>query len=132
MASSLEELKNLKKVKGFDIEEFNGIKSKIAEVTLTEIEEKVFNGKKTLTRQIIVKSANLVDSTDNPIQATEYVPLKLDKETNEFGIPENSESKAMKMLAFFKVKSFDEIIGKDCLIVKRVNKDREFLGIQFG
>jgi hypothetical protein len=130
--SSLEELKNLKKVKGFDIEEFNGVKSKIAEVELTDVEEKVFNGKKTIVRQIIVKTENLIDGKENPIQAIEYVPLKFDKENNEFGIPENSESKAMKMLAFFKAKSFDELIGKECLVVKRVKGDREFLGIQYG
>lgn len=132
MAKNLEQLRNLKKVKGFDIEEFDGVKSTIKEVLLSEIEKKDFGRGLVETRQIIVKSANLGDSEEHPIQAIEYISLKKDIETGEFGIPENPKSKAMNFLRYFKADSFDEVIGKECMIIKRVNERGEFLGIHFG
>lgn len=133
MASNLEELKNLKKVKSFDIDEYDGKKSKIEEVELTKIEQKDFGSGLQETRQIIIRTLNLDENEEQPIQAQEYISLKQDKETKEFGIPENPNSKAMKILNYFKVKTFDELVGKDCMIVKRVKENgKEFLGIHYG
>ncbi len=133
MASNLEELKNLKKVKSFDIDEYDGNKSKIKEVELTKIEQKDFGQGLQDTRQIIVRTESLDDNEEQPIQALEYISLKKDVETGEFGIPENPKSNAMKMLNYFKVKTFDELVGKECMVVKRVKENgKEFLGIHYG
>lgn len=126
------DLKNLKKVKGFDIEKYDGVTSKIGEVELLDIKEKDFGNGLVQTRQIKVSSENL-NSEGEEVFATEYVSLKLDKKTNIFGIPENSESVAMKFLKYFKVNDFEELKGVKCSIVKRIGKNnKEFLGIHFG
>lgn len=122
------DLKNLKKVKGFDIEEFNGVKSVIEVVELSDIEEKDFGDGLVQTRQIIVKSANLSES-DKELRAVEFISLKYDTETKEFGIPENPNSKAMKFLNYFKVDNFEDLKGKECLIVKKAKGEKTFLGI---
>lgn len=133
MVNNLENLKNLKKVKSFDIEEFDGVKSKVKEVILTDVEIKNFGSGDQKVQQLIIKSENLGDNEEKPIQAIEYISLKYDSETEQFGIPENAKSKAMKFLNYFKVESFDEVIGKECMIVKRVKENgSEFLGIHYG
>lgn len=132
MTNNVEQLKSLKKVKGFDIDSYDGTKSKIGSVELSEIKNLDFGRGLTSTRQLIIKSENITESESNPILVTEYIPLKFDEETKEFGIPENVNSKAMKFLAYFKVNSFDEVIGKECMIVKRVTDKGNFLGIHMG
>ena len=133
MANTLEKIKNLKKVKGFDADEFDGVKSKIAEIVLTEVEtRKAGNGNEFESQNLIIKSANLGSDEKNPIVALEYISLKRDKETGEFGIPENTNSNAMKFLRYFKAESFDQVIGKEIMIVKRSKPTGEFLGIHYG
>jgi len=127
----MNELKNLKKVKSFDIADFDGMKSKIGQVELTKVEEKDFGSGLVKVQQIIISSENL-QTSGKEIIAREYIPLKFDDELKEFGIPENPNSSAMKILNYFKVKDFSELEGKECMIVKRVKKDKEFLGIHFG
>ena len=127
----MSELKSLKKLKSVDIEEFNGVKSKIASVELSDVEEKDFGEGKQLVRQIKVTTENLSEDKDKPITATEYISLK--NEDGEWGYSESPKSKAMKFLTFFKVNSFDELVGKDCVaIIKMKENGKQFLGISHG
>ena len=126
------DLKNLKKVKSFNIDEFDGMNVKIGEVILMDVEQKDFGDGLKEVRQIRILTENLSKEGQEEIKAGEYVGLKKDLTTGEWGYPDGSNSKAMKVLNYFKVNSFDELIGKKCMVVKRVNDNKEFLGIHFG
>lgn len=126
-------LKDLKKVKSFDVDEFDGVKSTIESVELLDVEKKDFGDGEQELRQILIKSANLEPKNEKGIYASEYVGLKKDPETQEWGIPENPGSKAMKFLKYFKAEDFEDIKGKECLIVKRESKNgKTLLGIHHG
>lgn len=127
-----EKLKNLKKVKSFDYGEFDGVKTTIENVTLTEVETKDFGEGEQEVQQIIVETMNVGDNEEKPTVGREFISLKKDVD-GIFGIPENANSKAMKFLKYFEVSTFDELIGKKCMIVVRVNtKDKKTLGIHYG
>jgi hypothetical protein len=125
------DLKNLKKIKSFDIEEFDGVKSKIADVLLLDVEVKNFGDGDKEIRQLKIITERL-NAEGEPLIATEFVALKKDLDTNEWGIPDNTDAKAMKFLNYFKVGDFDELKGKECRVVKRVKNDKSFLGIHYG
>lgn len=125
----MSELKNLKKVKSFDIDEFDGVKSTIEIVELSDIQTKDFGNGEQKVRQIILKSENLNKDSDKEIRAIEYISLKYDEDLKEFGIPESPKSKAMQVLNYFKVDNFEDLKGKKCIIVKRAKGDKTFLGI---
>jgi len=125
------DLKNLKKVKVFDIGEYSGMDSIIELVELEEIKTADFGKGPVDTRQIKISSANL-NKEGKEIRAVEYISLKFDTESKEFGIPDSPNSKAMKFLKFFEVNNFDELKNKKCMIVKRVKGDKSFLGIHNG
>lgn len=127
----MEDLKSLKKVKGFDISEYQNKSSKIENVEMLDAESKDFGDGVKQVRQLKITSANLSENGE-PVKAIEFVALKLDVESNEWGIPENPDSKAMKVLNYFEVEDFSELIGKECLVVKRVKGDKSFLGIHYG
>lgn len=125
------EIKNLKKLKSIDIEEFNGVKTTISSVELLDVEEKDFGDGKQLVRQILVKSQNLSKDLDKPITGSEYISLKRDGD--DWGFSDSPKSKAMRMLSFFKVSSLDELVGKDVVaIMKQRDNGKTFLGLNFG
>lgn len=127
----MSDLKNLKKVKSIDIEEFDGVKSKIEDVVLMDAETKNFGDGDTEVRQLKIISEKL-NTEGNEIRASEFVALKKDEESGEWGIPDNSNAKAMKVLNYFKVDNFEDLKGKECMVVKRVKNDKQFLGIHHG
>jgi hypothetical protein len=121
-------LKDLKKVKTFNVEEFDGLKTKIASVVMTDI--KIWEG--TESRQLEITTEKVKSEKGIEIEVKEWINLKKDNESNEWGIPDNSDSNAMKFLTFFQVSNFEEVIGKDCMIVKKIRKDKSVLGIRYG
>lgn len=127
----MSDLKNLKKVKSIDLSEYEGTKTTIAKVELLDAETKDFGDGAVEVRQILIETANLSDDEKRPITVKEWVSLKQD-EDGEWGIPDGKNSKAMKILKFFAVENFDDLIGKQCLVVKRVSGDRITLGISMG
>lgn len=127
----MSDLKNLKKVKSIDLSEYEGTKTTIEKVELLDVEEKDFGEGKVEVRQILIETANLSDDEKKPIRVKEWVSLKKD-EDGEWGIPDGKNSKATKILKFFEVENFDDLIGKQCLIVKKVSGDRTTLGISMG
>jgi len=125
------ELSNLKKVKSFDIEQFDGLKSTIGSVELMDVETKDFGDGAKEVRQVLVKSTNLGDNVDKPICASEYIGLKKDEDGN-WGMADAKNSKAMRFLSYFKVENLEDLNGKECLIVKRDKGNKDILGIHFG
>ncbi len=125
------DLKNLKQIKSIDLEEFDGTQSKIASVTLLDPQTKDFGEGEVETRQILIETENLSKDSDVKITAREYISLKKDSD-GEWGIPTSKNSKATKVLNFFKINSFDELEGKECLVVRKVSGDRTLLGIHVG
>lgn len=125
------DLKNLKKIKSFDIGEFDGVKSQIADVLMLDAEVKNFGDGEKEVRQIKVITEKLNEEGE-PITAGEFVALKKDPDTNEWGIPDNPDAKAMKFLNYFQVNDFEALKGKECMVVKRVKNGKSFLGIHFG
>jgi len=128
----MSELKNLKKIKGFDINEFDGLKSEIENVELLNVESKDFGKGAINTRQIKITTKNL--ATDgSETRGTEYVSLKFDNESKLWGYPEFKDSKAMKILTYFDVKDFEELKNKNCVVLKKLrNGDKLYLGINYG
>ena len=125
------DLKNLKKIKSIDIDEFNGIKSKIGTVKLEDVETKDFGKGLQEVRQVLIESEVLNDDKERPITAREYVSLR--KIDGEWGFSDSPKAKAQKMLNFFKVSSFDELQGKSIVINKKQRDNgKEFLGFGFG
>jgi len=126
------DLKNLKKVESFDYDEYDGKKSRIANVEELDVETKDFGDGAKEIKQLLITTENLSTDEDNPVIAREYVALKKDYKTGEWGIPSAQDSKAMKILNYFKVSNFSDLIGKECMAVKRVKGDRTFLAIYGG
>lgn len=125
------DLKNLKKIKSIDIDEFNGIKSKIGTVKLEDVETKDFGKGSQEVRQVLIESEVLNDDKERPITAREYVSLR--KIDGEWGFSDSPKAKAQKMLNFFKVSSFDELQGKSIVVNKKQRDNgKEFLGFGFG
>lgn len=125
------DLKNLKKVKSFDFDKYDGMQSKIASVEETSEEVKDFGDGQKAVKQLIVSTENLSESEDEPVYAKEYVGLKKDS-NGEWGIPENVNSKAMKIMKYFNVDNFADLVGKECRVVKRINGEKTILGIYGG
>lgn len=129
----MENLKDLKKVKSIDIEKYDGVKTKIEKVELLDVQEKEFikgEGLKEV-RQILIETENFSDDESIKITCKEWISLKKDKD-GEWGIPDSKLSNATKILSFFEVKSFDELIGKECRVLRKVKGDKKVLGIHFG
>lgn len=125
-------LKDLKTVKSFDIQEYNRVKTKIASVELSEVESKDFGKGLTEVQQILVKTENLAKGGEKEFQVIEYISLSKDVETNEFGIPSSMKSKAQKILTSFKVSNFDDLIGKECVVVRTIKDNgKEYLKISY-
>ena len=125
------DLKNLKKVKSIDIEQYDGTKSKIANVELLDVQTRDFGEGEVETRQILITTENLDTSGEVEITAREYVSLKQDKE-GEWGIPDSKNSVATKILTFFNINSFDELAGKEVMVVRKIKGTKTVLGIHFG
>ena len=125
-------LKNLTKVKSIDLEKYDGKKATIEKVELLDVESKDFGEGLIETRQILVTTSNIAESgEDIPITAREYISLRKDKEGN-WGYSDGKHSSATKMLTFFDAKDFEELIGKDCLVIRKTRGQRIVLGINFG
>lgn len=124
------DLKNLKKVKSFDFDKYDGMKSNVASVEETDVEKKDFGEGEKEVKQLVISTENL-ESEEKPVYAKEFIALKKDDD-GEWGIPENTNSKAMKVLKYFNVDNFADLIGKECMVVKRVNGDKTILGIYGG
>ena len=118
-------------VESVDLTEFSGLNSEIESVELLDVEKKDFGDGEKEVRQILIKSKNL-NTEDKPVYAYEYIPLKKDSETGDWGFSEHENSKAMMFLNFFKVGNFEDLKGIGCLIVSRKKGDKTFLGIHHG
>jgi hypothetical protein len=129
------DLKNLKVVSSFNYDLYDGVKSSIDSVELQPRETKDFGKGNVEVQQVIVTTKNLAKKGKEVI-AKEYISLKLDSETNEFGIPDGADSIAQKFLKYFKVSNLTELEGKECMVVKRVKerkgKESTLLGIHHG
>jgi hypothetical protein len=125
-------IKDLKTVKSFDIDKYDGIKVKIEAVELTPIEVKNFGNGDKEVQQIVVKTENIADKGEKEIQVIEYISLKKDSETGKFGIPDSKKSNAQKMLAYFEADNFEELVGKEVRIVKKLTDKGTFLGFHYG
>lgn len=125
-------LKNLKVIKSFDIQEYNGVKTKIASTELSEIESKDFGKGLVDVQQVLVKTENLAKEGEREFQVTEYISLSKDIESGEFGIPSSLKSNAQKILTSFKVSNFEELIGKECVVIRTVKDNgKEYLKISY-
>lgn len=125
-------LKNLKRLKSVDIDQFNGTKAKISSVELLDELEGDFGKGKQTVRQILIKSENLNSNDDNIITASEYVSLKYDKTNKVWGYSDSPKSKAMQILKFYNIDSFDKLINKEIIVLKKQKENgKEYLGIQF-
>jgi len=125
-------IENLKTVQSFDIDKYDGVRAKIEKVELSPIEMKNFGEGDKEVQQIIITTSNIADENEKAINIIEYISLKKDIETGEFGIPENSKSKAQKMLKYFKVTNFKDLIGKEVRVCKKVTDKGTFLGFHYG
>lgn len=123
---------NLDKVKSFDIDKFDGEKVKVASVELLDVEKKDFGDGLKEVRQVLIMTEPLEGEGENAVTAREYVPLKKNQETGKFGMPENANSMAMKMLNFFKIEDLGDLVGTEIMVVKKMKKERAVLGIHFG
>lgn len=122
---NLEKIKNLKKVKTFDIDKYDGVVTKIANVELLEVEEKTFGDDKVLTQQILIETEN-IGTEEMPVVVKNWINLKFDKNTEEFGIPDSPKSEAMKFLRFFEVDDLTQLVGVKCQVVKKLKDDGSF------
>lgn len=125
-------LKDLKKIKSFEIDDFDGVNTTIEDVVLLDVDTKDFGDGLKEVRQLKIITSNLAKKGEEEFRASEYVSLKYDQKTKAWGYSENPKSKATKILNFFGVKDFEELIGKKCRVVKRMNGDKFFLGIHHG
>ena len=123
-------IKDLKKHKGVDIEKYNGVKSTIQSVEILEPKTYKFNGVDTEVINLCITSKNLADEGEKEFTANELVRLYEDE--GVLGFSTKAGSKAQKILTYYKVDDFEELVGKECLIVKRVTEKGQFLGIQYG
>lgn len=122
------DLKNLTARKGLDFDEFSFMDSKIELIETREFPDKK-TGEKRLA--LLIKSAIVKEGTQ--LRATEFINIWIDEKSKEICYSDNAGSNAKKMLSFFKVNSFDELIGKDCKIVVRVKDNgSKDLGLYFG
>lgn len=125
-------IKDLKTIKSFDIDKYDGKKVEIESVELSPIETKNFGDGEKEVQQIIIKTKNISDVGEKEVKVIEYISLKKDIETGEFGIPDSKKSNAQKMLQYFRVNTFDELIGQEVRIVKKLTEKGTFLGFHYG
>lgn len=125
-------IKDLKTIKSFDIDKYDGKKVEIESVELSPIETKNFGDGEKEVQQIIIKTKNIADVGEKEVKVIEYISLKKDIETGEFGIPDSKKSNAQKMLQYFRVNTFDELIGQEVRIVKKLTEKGTFLGFHYG
>lgn len=123
---------NLDKVASFDIDKYDGEKVKVASVELLPVEKKDFGDGLKEVQQVLILTEPLEGEGENAITAREYIPLKKDNETGNFGMPENANSKAMTMLAYFKIDDLGDLVGREVTAVKRIKGDRPVLGFRHG
>lgn len=121
-------LKDLKKFKSVDIEQFDGVKSTIEKIYVDQPREFTHNNETKTVVNLIVETANLNTEDDKVITAKEYIGLY--EQDGALGHSTAPTSKAYKMLKHFKIENFEELVGKECLVVRRVKQnDRVVLGI---
>jgi len=124
-------LKDLKKFKGVDIDEFNGVKSIIEVVSLEDPKQIDFGDGMKETRQIKISSKVLNEGSETELRANEYVSVF--QKNGVWGFSESPKSKAQKILTYFKVDNFEALQGKEIIINKKIKENgKEFLGFSYG
>lgn len=119
------DLTKLKGVKGINYDEYNMIETKIAEI---EIKDFAKPGEKE-NLSMIIKTEPIGQLG---IQAKESISLFRD-EDGSVCYSEKPNSNSGKMLNFFKVESFDELVGlKVTSLVKTKQDGSERIGFYFG
>lgn len=121
------DLKNLKPIKSFDFQRYDGM-----ETTIDRVETVAGEFNKEPTLQIVVYTSNVAEQGEKELEIREYVSLFKDKQTGEFGYPEGMDTKYQKFLKYFDVNNFEELIGKKCKIVSRLKDGKKYLGIAHG
>lgn len=118
-------LKDIKGKKGLDLDEFN-----FKDTTIEVVEAKDYSTPDEERLRLLVQTEILKEGTK--LRATEFITLFRDDE-QKISYSKSANSNAQKMLDYFKVSNFEELKGKPCKAVVKVNdKGEKRVGIYFG
>jgi len=124
-----------------DTEKYNGVRSKIAKAykgtKLSDYDENsVYKEGLQREQPIVTVETDVIGETDagEPITVKNDINLKVNPKTGNLAFSTHPKSNSAKIFAKFNVTTFEELIGKECLVVEKCNPekpDRKWLTIQY-